>query len=98
VASPDEGTANQSKWRIIMSRVSTARITPRHRRLHTAFGTVAVSLATVATIAVGAHTIGVAPAADYIPTFCPAAAQCQQQQTPVGPDLEAPLVHRHPLR
>ena len=78
-----------------MSRVSTSRITPRHRRLHTAFGTVAVSLTAVATIAVGARTIGVAPAVDYIPIVCPAAAQCQQQ-TPVGPDLEAPLVHRHP--
>ena len=78
-----------------MNTVSTARTTPWHRRLHTAFGTVAVSLTAVATIAVGARTIGVAPAADYIPTVCPGAAQCQQQ-TPVGPDLEAPLVHRHP--
>jgi hypothetical protein len=78
-----------------MSRVSTAHTTPWHRRLHTALGTIAVSLTAVATIVVGARTIGVAPAADYIPMFCPGAVQCQQQ-TPVGPDLEAPLVDRHP--
>ncbi len=76
-----------------MSRVSTARMTHRRRRLRTALGTVAVSLTAVATIAVGARTIGVAPAADYDPMFCP--AQCEQQ-IPVGLDLEAPLVHRQP--
>jgi hypothetical protein len=78
-----------------VSRVSTARTAPWHRRLHTALGTIAVSLTAVATIAVGARTIGVAPAADYTPTVCSGAVQCQQQ-TPVGPGLEAPLVDRHP--
>jgi hypothetical protein len=77
-----------------MNIASTARVTPRRRWLHTALGTSAMSLTAVATIAIGARAIGVAPAPDEIPIFCPGTAQCEQQNT-VGPDLEAPLVHRH---
>jgi hypothetical protein len=64
------------------------------RRLHTAAGALAFSLTAVATIAVGARSIGMAPAGDDIPMFCPGPAQCEQQNM-VGPDLEAPIVHRH---
>jgi hypothetical protein len=77
-----------------MNTVSPDRLTYR-RRLHTALGTVAVTVTAMATIAVGARAIGLAPPPDDIPMFCPGASQCAQQ-IPVGPDLEAPLVHRHP--
>ena len=95
MASGDDSTTNQSKWAITMSTVSTARVTPRRRRLHTALGTVTVSVTAAATIAFGACAIGVAPPADDIPMFCPGAAQCVQQNT-FGPELAAPLVHRVP--
>ncbi len=95
MASGNDSTTNHSKRTIIMSTVSTARVTARRRRLNTALGTVAVSVTAVATIAFGARAIGVAPPADGIPMFCPGAAQCVQQNT-FGPELAAPLVHRAP--
>ena len=78
-----------------MNTVSPQQATPSRRRLHATFGTTAIAVTAAATIAIGARALGVSPPPDAIPMFCPgAAAQCVQQNT-VGPDLGAPLVHRH---
>ena len=77
-----------------MNTVSPQRVTPRRRRLHATLGTTAIALTAAATIVIGARALGVSPPPDEIPVFCPAAAQCVQQNT-VGPDLAAPLAHRH---
>jgi hypothetical protein len=52
-----------------------------------------MAVTAVATIAVGAREIGVAPPPNEIPMFCPVANQCIQQ-IPDGADADAPLVHR----
>jgi hypothetical protein len=76
-----------------MKTVSTGRSPQMRRRLHTALGTVAMTMTAVATIAVGARAIGVAAPPNEIPMFCPVAGQCVQQ-IPVGPDLGVPSGHR----
>lgn len=76
-----------------MSTVSQERVTPRRRRLHAALGTAAITVTAVATIAVGARTLGVAPPPGDISTFCAGAGQCVQHLS-VGSDLGAPLTYR----
>jgi hypothetical protein len=76
-----------------MNTINVGHSTQKHRRLHTALGTAAMTVTAVATIVVGARAIGVAAPPGQIATFCPAADQCVQQ-IPVVPDFRTPLAHR----
>jgi hypothetical protein len=75
-----------------MSTVNTGRSTQRRRRLHTALGAAAMTVTAVATIAVGARAIGVAPPPDQIQSFCPVVGQCVQQ-IPDTPYAGTPFIH-----
>jgi len=46
----------------------------------------------VATVALGARTIGVSEPPDALPMFCPVPGQCVQH-VPPGPDLDVPFAH-----
>jgi len=76
-----------------MNTVSPQHVTPRRRRLHTTVGTFAMTAGAVATVALGARTIGVSEPPDALPMFCPVPGQCVQH-VPPGPDLDVPFAHR----
>ena len=46
----------------------------------------------VATVALGARTIGVSEPPDALPMYCPVPGQCVQH-VPPGPDLDVPFAH-----
>jgi hypothetical protein len=78
-----------------MNTVSPGRLLFR-RRLHTALGTVAVTVTAVTSIVIGARAIGVTPPADDLPISCPVAGE-GVQQIPEGPDLDPLLIPRRPV-
>ena len=62
-------------------------------RPHTTVGLFAMTAVAVATVALGARTIGVSEPPDALPMFCPVPGQCVQH-VPPGPDLDVPFAHR----
>jgi hypothetical protein len=78
-----------------MNTVSPGRLQYR-RRLHTALGTVAVTVTAVTAIAIGARVIGVTPPADDISMSCRVTGE-GVQQIPEGPNLDPLLTPRRPV-